>query len=216
MSLAAIAGTVCPTLGVVLCNALYFTPLTAALERSKKGSLGSLNPLPAALTVLSNIAWLSYGYAISNPYIVAGNLPGAIAAITALVTILPLMKGAASLRTTQAVFVGGCAAVMSVWSWLVFTGATAATRASVLGILATVICILLFSSPLSTIKTVFSQRSSESIYAPATAAQCANCALWTTYGWFATKDIFVWGPNLTGLMLGLAQLALKLAFPSKK
>lgn len=61
MSLAAIAGTVCPTLGVVLCNALYFTPLTAALERSKKGSLGSLNPLPAALTVLSNIAWLSYG-----------------------------------------------------------------------------------------------------------------------------------------------------------
>lgn len=36
------------------------------------------------------------------------------------------------------------------------------------------------------------------------------------YGWFATKDIFVWGPNLTGLMLGLAQLALKLAFPSKK
>lgn len=60
----------------------------------------------------------------------AGNLPGAIAAITALVTILPLMKGAASLRTTQAVFVGGCAAVMSVWSWLVFTGATAATRAS--------------------------------------------------------------------------------------
>eukprot|EP00962_Isochrysis_galbana_P005160 scaffold1411_cov125-Isochrysis_galbana.AAC.6 len=50
----------------------------------------------------------------------------------------------------------------------------------VLGILATVICILLFSSPLSTIKTVFSQRSSESIYAPATAAQCANCALWTT------------------------------------
>lgn len=63
MSLAALAGTVCPSLGVVLCNALYFTPLTAAMERSKAGSLGNLNPLPAALTVLSNIAWLSYGEA---------------------------------------------------------------------------------------------------------------------------------------------------------
>ena len=79
---------------------------------------------------------------------------------------------------------------------------------------ATAICILLFSSPLSTIKKVLAQRSSESIYAPATAAQCANCALWTTYGWFAVKDVFVWGPNLTGLLLGLAQLALKIAFPS--
>jgi hypothetical protein len=76
------------------------------------------NPPPAA------------GYAISNPYIVAGNLPGAIAAIAALVTILPLMKGADSLKSTQTVFVGGSALLMSVWSWLVFTGATAATRSS--------------------------------------------------------------------------------------
>jgi len=46
--------------------------------------------------------------------------------------------------------------------------------------------------------------------------QVANCALWTTYGWFAVRDVFVWGPNLTGLLLGLAQLALKIAFPDKK
>ena len=25
--------------------------------------------------------------------------------------------------------------------------------------------------------------------------QVANCALWTTYGWFAVRDIFVWGLN---------------------
>ena len=47
-------------------------------------------------------------------------------------------------------------------------------------------------------------------------SQVANCALWTTYGWFAVRDVFVWGPNLTGLLLGLAQLALKIAFPDKK
>jgi hypothetical protein len=75
MSLASIAGTVCPTLGVVLCNALYFTPLTAALERSNKGSLGSLNPLPAALTVLANVAWLSYGELPKPRRLAAFSLP---------------------------------------------------------------------------------------------------------------------------------------------
>ena len=46
-------------------------------------------------------------------------------------------------------------------------------------------------------------------------AQCANCALWTTYGVFSAKDIFVWGPNGIGLSLGLAQIVLKVLFPSK-
>ena len=46
-------------------------------------------------------------------------------------------------------------------------------------------------------------------------AQVANCLMWTVYGVFAAKDVFVWGPNGTGLVLGLVQLALKLLFPSK-
>ena len=29
------------------------------------------------------------------------------------------------------------------------------------------------------------------------------------------EGLYVWGPNGTGLLLGLLQLALKLAFPSK-
>lgn len=39
-------------------------------------------------------------------------------------------------------------------------------------------------------------------------------ALWSLYG-LAIQDKFVYGPNLTGLGLGLIQLALKLVFPSK-
>ena len=31
----------------------------------------------------------------------------------------------------------------------------------------------------------------------------------------AAKDVFVWGPNGTGLILGLVQLALKLLYPTK-
>jgi hypothetical protein len=45
--------------------------------------------------------------------------------------------------------------------------------------------------------------------------QSLNCALWTLYGFVATRDVYVWGPNLTGFILGLSQLALKVLFPSK-
>ena len=53
-----------------------------------------------------------------------------------------------------------------------------------------------FHTPLPT--QVLSTRDAESIYAPLTLAQCANCALWTSYGIFAAKDVFVYGPNGIG------------------
>ena len=215
LSLAAAAATWCPSIGVVTSNALYCAPLMAVLERSKAGSLGDLNPLPAAITVLSSAAWLQYGFAIANPYIVASNLPGLTAAIAGLVLMLPLMKGEKSLKLTQVSFVGGCFATLSLWTYLVFSTLSAAARSSALGLFASGLFVVLCSSPLSSIKGVIASRDASSIYAPATAAQVINCGLWTTYGFFAAKDIFVWGPNLTGLLLGFVQLALKVIFSSK-
>ena len=138
-------------------------------------------------------------------------MPGLTAAIAGLVLMLPLMNGAPELPLVQAVFVGGCFATVALWTWLVFTGVSAA---GALGIWASSIFVVLCSSPLSSIRKVIESRDATSIYAPMTAAQCANCALWTTYGVLAARDVFVWGPNLVGLLLGLAQLALKLAYPS--
>ena len=38
--------------------------------------------------------------------------------------------------------------------------------------------------------------------------------MWTIYG-LGIGDVWVWGPNSTGLGLGLVQLALKVLFPSR-
>ena len=40
-----------------------------------------------------------------------------------------------------------------------------------------------------------------------------NCGTWTIYG-FAIGDIWVWGPNLAGFLLGVVQLLLKMLYPS--
>ncbi|KAH8090242.1 sugar transmembrane transporter [Aureococcus anophagefferens] len=81
-------------------------------------------------------------------------------------------------------------------------------------VLASAFCVILFGSPLSTIAKVIRQRNSASILAAFTFAQVANCSLWAAYGLWAAKDVYVYGPNIAGLALGLAQLALRIIFPA--
>ena len=212
------AGFWFPIAGVFTSNALFMAPFTAVIARVRAQSLGELNPLPVAMTVLSSWAWLQYGLSVPDAYIVAGNLPALSAAIYGLLIMLPLMgktEHASALRTVVCTFVGGCFVTFCLWAYLVFAALEAAERSSILGSFATCIFIVLAASPLSSMRTVISKRDASSIYAPMTAAQCINCLLWTVYGLAAAHNIFVWGPNLTGLCLGLMQLALKLCFPSK-
>jgi len=204
-----------PIVGLFTSNALYFSPIPAVLERLKAGSLGALNPIPTTCIVLSTFAWLMYAFSVPNAWVVASNLPGACAAMAALTMTLPLMKGAKQLLAVQATLVGGTALNLCLWSYLIFSGLPAAARSRLLGLYASAFFILLAASPLTTITNVIARRDSSSIYAPMTVAQCTNCALWSVYGFWGAKDVFVWGPNVTGLILGLLQLLLKVLFPSK-
>jgi len=214
-SVATLIGVAAPMLGIVTSNALYSSPLPEALAKQEEGNLGEMNPLPTAFVVLSTISWVGYSLSIKNPYILASNLPGCVAAVAALVTLLPLTHGSDSLATVQHTLIGGTLCNLCLWSYLIFSGMSPEARSQALGRYATALCIVLFASPLSTIQTVLETRDSNSILATMTIAQCANCALWSVYGLWAAKDVYVYGPNLTGLALGLTQLALKLAFPSK-
>ena len=216
MSAISFADRFCPAMGFLLSNALYLSPLPETLRRVKAGSLGELNPLPTSLMVVGTIAWLSYAMSARNPWIAATNVPGAVVAIGTFVFLLPLLRPGPQLKQVQATVIAGATSSILLWTYLIFMGATAVARSKALGIYATGICIALFASPLSTIATVVRERNAASILAPLTAAQCLNCLMWTTYGVLAAKDPFVWGPNGTGLILGLIQLALKLAFPSKQ
>ena len=209
------AAVVCPAAGVVLSNLLYAAPLPAVISSVRKGSLGAFNPLPTTLMVLGTASWLGYGLSARNPWIVATNVPGAVAAWFSFVSMLPLMRSGKALVQVKATILAGLATSLCLWCALIFGGAAAAVRSYWLGIYATAICIALFASPLTTMATVLRTRNSASILAPLAAAQLANCAMWTTYGVLSAHDVFVWGPNGAGLLLGLAQLGLKLAFPSK-
>ena len=175
MSLAQAFSVYAPAMGVLTSNALYFSALPAVLEARKTGDLGPFNPLPSTIMVLSVFGWLCYGLAACNPWIVASNLPGAAAVLATFVILLPLMgRDHKALAACQSTFVGGAMATLGLWTFAVFSGVSAALRAKLIGYFASAIFVVLAASPLSTIRTVLAERNSASIYAPLTAAQCAN------------------------------------------
>lgn len=216
MSAALVAAKVCPAVGFILSSALYCSPLPALKDCVAKGTLGQFNPLPSALMTIGTTAWVGYALSVRDPWIALTNVPGTLVAIAQLVVMLPLMRPGRQLTQVQATVLGGATCTTLLWARLIFGGVSAAVRSQVLGLYATVICIMLFASPLTTIATVVRTRNAASILAPLTVSQVLNCVMWTIYGVFAARDPFVWGPNGTGLILGLVQLALKLCFPSKE
>lgn len=205
--------TVFPSIGVVTSTMLYLAPLPAVVRVRDQRQLGGLNTLPIGLMLLATVSWVAYGLAVPNGYIVASNVPGLVASVWYVTTVLPAMTHDPALASLRALLVGGTAVLTCVLTWVRFGVPDELERAGILGGFATLVCIVLFASPLSTIAEVVRVRSSASVYGPLTAAQVFNCGLWLGFG-SAIGDLWVWGPNLAGFVLGLAQLALKLRYPS--
>jgi solute carrier family 50 protein (sugar transporter) len=203
--------TVFPTLGVVFSNSLYLAPLPAVFRAQRLDHIGELNPTPLGLMLLSTIGWVAYGLSAPNRYVVASNVIGVPLSVYYLATLLPLMREDPRSAQLKAVLVGGATFLVAEMAWLALAVAEE-KRAGMMGGSAMVVCVLMFAAPLSSLFQVIRSRSSASIYMPLTVVQIANCALWTFYG-LAVGDIWVWGPNALGLLLGLCQAALILAFP---
>ncbi len=208
--------SVFPVIGVVLSNALYFAPLPAVISAARSGVLGPSSVLPQAVMVISTTAWVFYALSVPNFYITAANVPGVISSVYAISITLPLIPRdrLREREQVQAVLVGGAAIDLFLWVFLIASEASAEHRSAVLGLYGSLICIVLFASPLATVRDVIATRNSASIYAPLTFAQVINCGTWTAYG-LAVGDIWVWGPNAAGFALGLAQLSLKLTYPAR-
>ena len=205
-----------PILGVFLSTALYLAPFPAVYRAVRVGSLGTFNVIPAAVMCLSTISWVMYSLSVPNPYIFAANVPGTIASAYYVVATLPLLSGSVRERASvQLIIVVGTTIKLALWGYVIFSAMSSEDRSTLLGGYASLICVILFASPLSTIREVIATGSAVSIYAPLTLTQITNCGTWTFYGWFIVHDVWVYGPNGAGLTLGLIQMVLKLIYRGK-
>jgi len=207
MSTNTLITSIIPRLGIITSTLLYFSPMSAVRAASKANMLGELNPVPLALMSVASLCWLVYGLSIRNPFVTLSNLPGYIASLWYVVSVLPLLEKS-QLETMQYTVVCLSALTVSLWTYLSLSSKPLVKVQSTLGIYASGLFVILSGSPLSTIKTVLSTRNAGSILLSLTIAQVTNTALWSVYG-LAIKDKFVYGPNMVGLGFGLVQLLLK-------
>ena len=154
-----------PVVGVVLSNALYFSSVPDIQRAVQRGHIGSLNVLPQATMVISTISWVSYALSVPNGFIAASNLPGVLVAVWYIVTALPLVPRDNYRQRVgvQAVTLLGTACILTLWTALIFGGYSAAERSFALGLWGSLVCVVMFAAPLSTMLEVVQTQNAVSI-----------------------------------------------------
>lgn len=165
--------------------------------------------------------WTAYGLLIQQSKIWTTNSVGLVLGLFYFLRFIkfsppkaPTLPG--SIRQhAQAV----SAIVLGTFGWCAacyFTSQTASTwptqAAKLIGNAAVALCLVMFASPLSALKTVLKTNSAKSIPLPFTMATVLNCFLWSVAGLKDFHDFNVYFPNLVGLGLGLTQAGLKLIY----
>jgi solute carrier family 50 (sugar transporter) len=212
-----------PALGVLVANALFFSPLKPVLQaRSGRGSFSSAAPPLVFAAMSANCsAWLVYSFLKRDPYILASNVLGALVSQYMLLATVAgtTVQGAADAGTRAALFFsavliasGAGVAFSSSSSTSTPTDDPAAAAAAAWGWVTVAILLVFYASPLSTLARVLRSRNASSLQLPFATMNAINGALWAAYG-LAVSDAFVWAPNVVGCLFGLVQVALCLVYP---
>mmetsp|Transcript_36192 Transcript_36192/g.40273 ORF Transcript_36192/g.40273 Transcript_36192/m.40273 type:complete len:226 (+) Transcript_36192:246-923(+) len=177
--------------------------------------------------------WLAYAYYSRDPFVLVSNIPG-------LLVSFWLNAGASKLQyyanventddddddddeagdevsinvfTAQDILM---LEVLALWmailvcvGWL---GICEGNEKEIIGLLVNINLLFFYAAPLQTMKTVFSEKRSNSIHPPTMILNCTNAGFWGAYG-MARSDIVIWGPNSIGMLLGLTQALLCCLFP---
>jgi solute carrier family 50 (sugar transporter) len=105
----------------------------------------------------------------------------------------------------------GVALTVIVWETLIAKDEAAAVEN--LGFIGMVFCIGMFAAPLSTIRAVFRSKSVKSLPFSIIIANFLTTLLWTLYG-LVKDNVYVYGPNGTGMALAVFQICIYRKFRS--
>mmetsp|Transcript_4760 Transcript_4760/g.6004 ORF Transcript_4760/g.6004 Transcript_4760/m.6004 type:complete len:258 (-) Transcript_4760:397-1170(-) len=228
-----ITGYVCPSLGVILSNAVFFAPIRALSSAIKSKSLGELNPLPWAYMTGNCLGWVAYSYMTKNVFVFLANGPGLLCSVWLNAGAVKLQycevyvndNGESSIeqdlvmpKTALTKQEKALLAILSGWT-AVLTGVAFMeisndTKEMIVGIVVNVNLVFFYGAPLSTIATVVQSRDSSSIHGCTMMTSLLNCTFWTIYA-VAVKDKYIFIPNAAGLCLSIIQAILYFGCPKQ-
>jgi solute carrier family 50 protein (sugar transporter) len=211
---------VVPSLGCILSNVLFLSPLPKIREIDREQKLGVHNPIPYTFMLMNCLAWVVYATAWIRDdkntaiFLFASNIIGLGLGIYYTFVCFPLIEDQSLKLNVRRVFVG----LVTIFVLISFVLAIAMndydnTKFS-LGLLANILELIFFASPLSTIFEVLRTKSAETIHLPLTITSLVATSMWVIYGLFV-NDWFIAAPSSATTILTLIQLALHAKYRSK-
>merc|ERR1712157_221699 len=182
-------------------------------------TVGNLPLLPYSSLIANAFSWNLYGIMKREPKVWSCNSIGLALGLWYFATFTkycptqaPTLPGSISQHITGCLSIISLVALIGLSPNILVQGdknkKKLATQkaANIIGNIAVGICITLFASPLSALKTVLETKSAVAIPLPFTIATLVNCFLWTTLGIFDMKDVNIYLPNVLGLICATLQL----------
>ena len=190
----------------VMCS---LAPLPTIFEISRKKSVGDLPLLPYSSMAANGFIWALYGWLTGSSSVKWANILGALLG-TYYFTEFRKYTPAGSSNLP-----GTVKQHLYAVTWIILantfalTNFTKKTASDVVGKEGVLMYIILFASPLASLKNVIATKSAASIALPFTIASTINCSLWSVVGLLYLKDVYITFPSMMGLLCALVQLFLK-------
>jgi len=184
--------------GIQICNRIY-----------RMHATGDISGFPFVATVVNCTLWLLYGYAASNSTLIIVNFIGASLQMCYALTYLRYTPDRASYLRSIGSAVLFLAIVSFYFQFIVSDRETAVFQA---GLVASVATVIMFGSPLASLRDVMQKQSTESLSLPLCFANLIVPIEWALYG-ILINDKFVQVPNIFGAILGCVQVSLFYKYP---
>ena len=190
-----------PATAMSIC--LVLAPLPTIVEINRKRSVQGFSPIPYAVTAGQSALWWVYAKQINKPAMIPVN---AIQVVVEMIYCAVFyFHGDISLKARLVALLGGLAAV--VVSLFLLDFFLAETPGDILFYFTILLNILMFASPLATLKEVIKTQNAKLMPLPLSLATFCCGLLWFLYGIGANVMACVI-PNGVGVILGAFQLAI--------
>lgn len=203
-------GILAPIASILLCMSPI--PTIEHILHDKK--VGNYPLLPYTSMLLNTSLWFAYGLLKSDRSLWITNGFAVLLSLCYWFTYIRFAHTAASLSTLPGTvsmhvqIVSATVLVIIVWAKFPFVP----DPSKLLGFVAMMSGIVLYASPLASLRIVMETKCARSIPLPFTVTSLISCSLWATYGLFETHDSNVYIPGIMGCILSLAQLSLKIYY----
>ncbi|CAF3389596.1 unnamed protein product [Rotaria socialis] len=184
--------------GVQICNRIY-----------RMRTTGDISGFPFVATVVNCTLWLLYGYAANNSTIMIVNFIGA--SLQMLYALIYLQYTAD--RSTYIRLLGSAVAFLAtVTFYFQYVVSDQSAAVFCAGLVASIATVIMFGSPLASLRHVIQKRTTESLSLPLCLANFIVPIEWVLYG-ILIDDKFVQVPNFLGAILGFIQVSLFYKYP---